>query len=66
MAYEVKNGSELSVILAKAIKAEIIRESKYSEELVNIVVNHYDLEANGLARMVSEIYNNVKQIAGDN
>jgi hypothetical protein len=66
MACEVKNGSELSVILAKAIKAEIIRESKYSEELVNIVVNHYDLEANGLARMVSEIYNNVKQIAGDN
>ena len=63
--YEVKNNSEIAVILAKAITAEIIRESEYCEDVVRMVVNHYDLENRGLGTMISEIYSTIKQIAGE-
>jgi hypothetical protein len=65
MSYEIKNNSELSIILAKAIKAEIIRECGFSEDVAHLVVNHYNLEERGLARMVSEIVQTCKQITGE-
>jgi hypothetical protein len=65
MSYTVKNNSELSMILALAIKKEIVREMGISTEVANLVVNHYNLEENGLARMVSEISQTCKRILGE-
>ena len=65
MSYEIKNNSELSIILAKAIKAELIRELGESPEVVNLVVNHYNLEERGLAAMVSEIVTTIKAITNN-
>lgn len=65
MSYTIKNGSELSVILAKAIKAELVRELGCSEEVANLVVNHYDLEARGLGKMVAEIAGIVKTVTNE-
>lgn len=64
MSYEIKNNSQLSMILAKAIKAELIREMGTSEDVANIVVNHYNLEERGLAKMITEICDIVKSIEG--
>lgn len=65
MSYTVKNASELSSILAKAIKAEIVRETGYPAEIVDIVVNNYDLENRGLSQMVAEIYQIIKSVVGE-
>ena len=65
MSYEIKNTSELSMILAKAIKAELIREMGASSEVVNLIVNNYDLETRGLAKMVSEIAGIVKTVTNE-
>lgn len=65
MSYEVKNISKLSHLLAKAIKEEITREGGYAPEIVDIVVNNYDLENHGLGQMVAEIYKRVQTVAGE-
>ena len=65
MSYEIKNTSELSMILATAIKAELIREMGASSEVVNLIVNNYDLETRGLAKMVSEIAGIVKTVTNE-
>jgi hypothetical protein len=62
MSYEIQNNSELSIILAKAIKEELIRELGESSEVVNLVVNHYNLEERGLAQMISEITTTIKTV----
>lgn len=62
MSYEIQNNSELSIILAKAIKEELIRELGESLEVVNLVVNHYNLEERGLAQMISEITTTIKTV----
>ena len=62
MSYTIQNNSELSIILAKAIKAELVRELGCSEEVANLVVNHYNLEERGLATMMSEIAQIVKTV----
>lgn len=65
MSYTIKNNSELSMILATAIKKELVREMGISQEVAHLVVNHYNLEEKGLARMVSEICQTIKQITGE-
>jgi hypothetical protein len=62
MSYTIQNNSELSVLLAKAIKAELIRELGCSEDVAHLVVNHYNLEERGLATMMSEISGIVKTV----
>ncbi len=62
MSYEIQNNSELSIVLAKAIKEELIRELGESPEVVNLVVNHYNLEERGLAQMISEITTTIKTV----
>ena len=62
MSYEIQNNSELSIILAKAIKEELVRELGESPEVVNLVVNHYNLEERGLAAMISEITSTIKTV----
>jgi hypothetical protein len=64
MSYEIKNNSELSIILAKAIKAELVREMGTSEEVAHLVVNHYNLEERGLTKMISEICDIVRAVEG--
>lgn len=65
MSYVIKNASELSSLLAVAIKKEIVRESGYPKEIVDLVVNNYDLENRGLGQMVAEIYQIIKTVAGE-
>jgi hypothetical protein len=65
MSYTIQNNSEISVLLAKAIKAELIRELGCSEDVAHLVVNHYDLEARGLGKMMKEIAGIVKTVTNE-
>jgi len=62
MSYEIRNNSDLSRLLARAIKDELIKEAGVSSEVAELVVNHYDLEARGLANMIGEIMETVRKI----
>ena len=62
MSYEIRNNSDLSKVLARAIKDELIKEADVSSEVAELVVNHYDLEAHGLADMIRDIMGTVRKI----
>lgn len=62
MPYIIQNNSDLSVILASAIKKELVREMNMPEEVAEIVVNNYNLEEKGLSQMVSEIAKTCKLV----
>ena len=66
MAYEIKNNSDLSVKVARLIKDELIIQGGYTPDVVNIVVNNFDLENRGLGELLANICRMVKTVEGVN
>lgn len=66
MSYAIKNTSDLADILSRAIRSEIEKETDFSKDIIDIVVNNYDLEAHGLSQMVKDIMDTIKRVADIN
>jgi hypothetical protein len=59
------NHSDLSIKFAALLKAELINEGQYPMDLVETIVNHYDLETNGLGEIVADLARIIKTVTGE-
>ena len=59
------NHSDLSIKLAALLKAELVNEGQYPLDVVEVVVNAYNLEERGLAAMVASLADTIKQVIGE-
>jgi hypothetical protein len=62
----IQNHSDLSIKVAALIKAELVNEGQYPLDIVEIVVNNFDLENRGLGVIVSELAGIIKTITNKN
>ena len=60
----LNNHSILSVKVADLIKNELILEGQFDADVVNIVVDNFNLEERGLATIVAELASIVKTVQG--
>lgn len=59
------NHSELSIKVSALIKAELVNQGQFPLDVVELIVNNFDLEARGLGRIVSEIAGIVKTVTNE-
>lgn len=59
------NHSDLSNKVSALIKAELVNEGQYPLDVVELIVNNYDLEARGLGKIVNELAGIIKTVTNE-
>ena len=60
-----QNYSALSQKVAELIKAELVNEGQYPLDVVEIVVDNFNLEMRGLGKIVNEMARIIKEVTNE-